>query len=46
MIALHKVDRKDMRMAEINFAIGQCYFSLGNFKMALRHCKLAETKYA
>jgi len=41
MIALHKVERKDIRMADIHFAIGQCYFRLGNFGTAIKHCKLS-----
>ena len=46
MIALHKVERRDVRMADIHFTIAQCYFTMGNFNTALKHCKLAEAKYA
>ena len=46
MIALHKVDRRDLQTADIHFVIGQCYFRMENFSKALKHCKLAYIKYS
>jgi len=45
MMALHKVDKRDIRLADIHFTIAQCYFKMRNFHTALKHCKLAEAKY-
>jgi len=45
MMVLHKVDRRDIRMADIHYTIAQCYFRMGNFNTAMKHCKLAFVKY-